>query len=107
VFSFRESLSQRTESLQEESSMPRLRITNPLPFAVVVTHNNGETQIPAGQQVVLGNYNDVRVNLFAKPSGTKMYKASDGRAQAMNAQIGDVDLTMALTDENNPKLEFR
>jgi hypothetical protein len=84
--------------------MPTLTIVNSCDIPVVVTLNNEETTIPAGGQIA-GRY-DGRVSMRAKPSGKQagMFKASEPAAQDM---VGDINLSVAVVDNNTAKLGFR
>lgn len=84
--------------------MPILTIVNSCNIPVVVTLNNKETTIPEGGQIA--RTYDGRVSMRAKPSGKQagMFKASEPAAQDM---VGDINLTVAVVDDNNAKLGFR
>jgi hypothetical protein len=94
---------QHTATLQKESSMPTLTIVNSCDIPVVVTLNNKDTTIPAGGQIAR-TYNG-RVHMRAKPSGKQagMFKASEPAAQDM---VRDIDLTVAVIDDDTAKLGF-
>jgi hypothetical protein len=72
--------------------MPRLTIVNSCDIPVVVTLNNKETTIPAGEQIA-GTYAG-RVSMRAKPGGKRagMFKASEPAFQDM---VTDQVLTVA------------
>jgi hypothetical protein len=84
--------------------MPTLTIVNSLDIPVVVTVTNKETTIPARGRIA-GTYVG-QVFMRAKPSGKQagLFKASEPAAQDM---VGDINLTVAVVDDDNAKLGFR
>ena len=84
--------------------MPTLTIVNLCDIPVVVTLNHKEMTIPARGRIA-GPYVG-QVLLRAKPSGKQagLFKASEPAAQDM---VGDINLTVAVVDDDNAKLGFR